>query len=175
MRNLRNTCRLCLVFMPRTRPFPPIRHAAAGRHADAQRAWNASFTNHPRPKDALFILHNLATVTVQLGDVDAAVGMFNRIVSIDPLQDSAHKALGVIFGKTGDLNSSAVFYRSCVAANASNHECWCGLGNTLVRHNLGYDAISAFTAAIRIQPNIAGYHNNLASTCVFIGSYRQIL
>jgi Flp pilus assembly protein TadD len=118
---------------------------------------------------------------VQLGDIDGAVGMsppffqciivtlgpgmFNRIIDIDALQDSAHKALGVIHGKTGNLNGSAASYRSCVIANASNHECWCGLGNTLVRHNLGYEAIRAFVVAIRIQPHIAGYHNNLASTC----------
>jgi Flp pilus assembly protein TadD len=146
-------------------PVPSlVRYAAAGRHAEAQRSWNASFANHPRPSEALLILHNLATVTVQLGDVDAAVSMFQRIISIDAYQDAAHKALGVIFGKTGNLNGSAAAYKSCVVANPSNHECWCGLGNTLVRHNLGYEAISAFTAAIRIQPNVAGYHNNLAST-----------
>jgi Flp pilus assembly protein TadD len=125
-----------------------------------------SLAHHPRPHEALLILHNLATVTVQLGDIDSAVALFNRIISFDPQQDGAHKALGVIFGKTGELNGSAVSYRRCVAANPSNHECWCGLGNTLVRHNLGYEAISAFTTAIRIQPNIAGYHNNLASTWV---------
>jgi Flp pilus assembly protein TadD len=130
-------------------------------------------TDRPRPRDALVVLHNLATVTVQLGDIDAAIVMFNRINSIDPLQDSAHKALGVIYGKTGNLNGSAVSYRSCVVANPSNHECWCGLGNTLVRHNLGYDAIRAFVVAIRIQPNVAGYHNNLASTCVRIHGSRQ--
>ncbi len=123
-----------------------------------------SFTNHPRPRDALSILHNLATVTVQLGQVDSAISMFHRIISIDAMQDTAHKALGVILGKTGDLNGSAVALRNCVAANAANHECWCGLGNTLVRHNLGYEAISAFATAIRIEPNVAGYHNNLAST-----------
>jgi hypothetical protein len=33
-----------------------------------------------------------------------------------------------------------------------------------VRHNLGYEAISAFATAIRIEPNVVGYHNNLAST-----------
>ena len=141
-----------------------VRYAAAGRHAEAQRSWNASFANHPRPSEALLILHNLATVTVQMGDVDAAISMFRRIISIDAHQDAAHKALGVIFGKTGDLNGSATSYRSCVVANPSNHECWCGLGNTLVRHNLGYEAISAFRGAIRIEPNVAGYHNNLAST-----------
>jgi Flp pilus assembly protein TadD len=112
---------------------------------------------------------------VQLGDVDIAISMFNRIISLDPMQDTAHKALGVIRGKTGDLNGSAVSYRSCVVANASNHECWCGLGNSLVRHNLGYEAITAFTTAIRIQPNIAGYHNNLASSCVPVDSCTQIL
>ena len=128
---------------------------------------------------------------MQLGDVEAAVALFNRIISIDPKQDTAHKALGVIFGKTGDLNGSAVSHRSCVAVKLLNHECWCacdatlsaakkcdiccrcGLGNTLVRHNLGYDAISAFATAIRIQPDVAGYHNNMASTCVRASRFRQ--
>jgi Flp pilus assembly protein TadD len=154
-------------------PHPPIRYTAAGRLSEAQRAWNLSFTNHPRPREGLFILHNLATVTVQLGDVDSAVSMFTRITDIDALQDSAHKALGVIHGKTGNLNGSAASFRSCVVANASNHECWCGLGNTLVRHNLGYEAIRAFVVAIRIQPYVAGYHNNLASTYVHFRLFVQ--
>ena len=163
----------CCQFTPP--PSSTVRYASAGRLSDAQHSWNLSFTNHPRPRDALLILHNLATVTVQLGQVEAAVTLFNHALSIDPQQDSAHKALGVIFGKTGDLNGSAVSYRQCVTANPMNHECWCGLGNSLVRHNLGYDAISAFTTAIRIQPNVAGYHNNLASTCVRRASLTQNL
>jgi hypothetical protein len=93
-------CCTCIMFNPPSPP--PCRYAAAGRHADAQR----SFTNHPRPRDALSILHNLATVTVQLGQVDSAISMFHRIISIDAMQDTAHKALGVILGKTGDLKAA---------------------------------------------------------------------
>jgi tetratricopeptide (TPR) repeat protein len=117
----------------------------------------------------------LATASFMAGDYDGAIEHFKRITLIDPR--SAGKALvnlGAVYNRLGDHNQAA----SCLRRGIAKHRSSVGFYNLGIAHrglNQLAMAVSAYREAIRLEPQMAEAHLNLANVFVEMGNFQQAI
>ena len=92
-------------------------------------------------------LLDLGCRLVQFGKLDDAFAILLRLVQLDPLDERATYALGVIFQLRGELQKAAQMYLYFLALDATNPAGYLRLGECLLRAGEHEEACKAFRTA----------------------------
>ncbi len=101
---------------------------------------------------------NLATALVGAGRLEEAAQVCTALEG-DP---RLLRLAGYAYQQLGSLDEATAAYQAAVAANPSDHESWNNLGNVYTSQGEMSRAIEAFTAAIRLRPDIVPVYFNFS-------------
>ncbi|HEY2149185.1 MAG TPA: S-layer homology domain-containing protein [Vicinamibacterales bacterium] len=90
--------------------------AKAGRLDEAVRAYTSAITSSP---DSPFLYRELAAVEKQKGDADAALGHFQKAVSLDPADAKSLAQIGELFDARNDSAGAVKAYSDSFALEAN--------------------------------------------------------
>ena len=123
---------------------------------DEIKSLNEQFPNVP-------LLFNLMGACYQsLGDIDAALQMFETATKIKPDYAEAHFNLGVIFKGLGKLNEAVSCFNSAITILPNYPDAHNNLGNVLVDLGQKEAAIESYEWAIAYKADYAQAYLNLA-------------
>jgi arylsulfatase A-like enzyme/Flp pilus assembly protein TadD len=97
------------------------------------------------------VYNDLGVLYVELGRIDDARAMFNRLLKFDPTSAGAWNNLGILAMNTRDNAAAADAFRRAIEADPSYGEAWHGLGAALVDHDPG-GAVDAWRHAVELMP-----------------------
>jgi len=137
-------------------------HLQAGNLADAKKRWRKCVELEPNHATARF---NLATVTAELGDLHEATAMMEGIVRDVPEADN-FKTLAILLFKQDLHEASIRNFERCVQARPDHADCYCGMGNSLIKIGRDSEALAAYDEAVKVNPNEPGYLNNVGNLLV---------
>ena len=98
---------------------------------------------------------------IQAGQMDKAADILLRLTQLDPLEERAHYALGVICQTRGELHKAAQLYLLFLALDATNPMGYLRLGECLLAAKEYREAHSAFNAARKFAEEGKGQPGNL--------------
>jgi Flp pilus assembly protein TadD/ADP-heptose:LPS heptosyltransferase len=103
-----------------------LRHAAAGRHADAITSFQAALAQRPDDTRVLFALGNTART---LGMAEGACEFFRRVLALEPDRLEALVNLGNLLRETGQSGSAIALLEPALARAPQSPELWLALGS----------------------------------------------
>lgn len=116
----------------------------------------------------------LATACFLAEDYATAVEHFTRVTRLDPRQGKAYVNLGAVYNRMADYNNAVNALRRGIQKERSAQ----GFYNLGLAHrglNQLSMAVSAYREALRLDPQMAEAHLNLANVYVDMGNYQQAI
>ncbi len=107
--------------------------------------------HHEKPKDT-DILYNLGVAYSELGQLQKAIEILDRLIVIHPNHVHGLVALGVAHMKSKDLQSGEVFLRRSLILEPTNPWALKNLGACLLKHGKAEEAVPVFKAALKANP-----------------------
>jgi uncharacterized protein (TIGR02466 family) len=152
--------------------------ARLGKNRDAIVSYRMVLQINPQFAQAYF---NLAYLLEQQGQPEEAIQHYHQAISINPDYVEAHTNLANLLQHTGNLAIAENHYRRALAI-AENALAYFNLGTVLYAQGRHDEALVAFEAAIRHNPQFADAWNSLGETQRDLGNmtaavacYRQAL
>ena len=108
--------------------------------------------HHEKPNDT-DILYNLGVAYSELGQVEKAIEILDRLIAIDPNHVHGLVALGVAHIKSKDLQMGEVFLRRSLVLEPKNPWALKNLGACLMKLGNAEEAVPVFEAALKASPN----------------------
>ena len=93
---------------------------------------------------------------------DEAIGIYLKVVELEPLHAAAHINLGTLYYNRQDFVAAEKHYRLAVATDPRYALAYFDLGNVLDETGRIEDAIVAYRTAVQLAPTYADAHYNLA-------------
>jgi len=109
------------------------------------------------------------------GNIQAALGCFQRAIEISPNFDDAWNGLGVTLKDLGQYQKAIEAYQKAIKISPNFHHAWNGLGNVLSDLGQYQKAIEAFQKAIEISPNFHYAWNGLGNALRDLGQYQKAI
>ncbi len=109
-----------------------------------------------------YILGNLAATQLELNEVGKAEENIQRALQIDPNDAFSLTLLGMVRFRQGNFDEALNVLSRSAKVDPQNPETQNYLGITLSQKGQRVAAEAALRAAIKLQPNYAGAHHNLA-------------
>ena len=106
-------------------------------------------------------LHQSGLAALNSGDFRTAIGLFKRVVQLEPKHAWAWNNLGLAYLGTGMLDSAIVSLRKQIAINPYDQYAYNNLGRAYRRRGNYEDAAEAFKRQIEINPLDHYAHANL--------------
>ena len=122
--------------------------------------WSDTLRVTPRSESAHL---GLGWVYFQRGQVDAAIGEFEKALEIDPGSPELHYNLATAFLQKGQGDEAIVQYQKAVAIDPNYVEARYNLGNLLLQLGKVDEAIVQYQKAVAINPDFAEAYNNLGN------------
>jgi protein O-mannosyl-transferase len=104
---------------------------------------------------------DLGDAFLQKGQVDEAIGQFEKAVEINPRYFEAYNNLGVALGAKGQWDSAVAHYQKAMELNANFIEAHRNLGDALLQKGQWEAAVGQFEKVVELNPNLFEAHNNL--------------
>jgi protein O-GlcNAc transferase len=111
----------------------------------------------------------------QAGDVAAAEGLYERILTIDPGYADAHYLLGTLARERGDLEDAVRRFRRAIAANAKEATFHAALAQVFYAQASWPGAIACFTRAVELRPDVPEWWNDLGCAHQELGEPAEAL
>ena len=112
-------------------------------------------------REAPEYLYNLGTALRELGRLDEAVAVYERVVRLAPDRADAHVAVGALHQLRRQPGEAIAAFRRAIAIRPDSAEAHSNLGMVLQEVGQREEAIAAFSAAILHKPSHAEGHSNL--------------
>jgi tetratricopeptide (TPR) repeat protein len=129
-----------------------------GMYADIETLWRATIDRNPK---SWMAYDNLGNVLLGKGQVNEAIGQFEKALEVHPDDAIAHNNLGNALVQKGRLDEAIVQYRKALEINPVYAEAAYNLGNALLQKGLVDEAIAQFRTAMKIYPGFADAHYSL--------------
>ena len=113
--------------------------------------------------------HVLALVAHQRGQLDEAVSLMRRAISLNPKSAFAHNNLGVILCQMGNFDAGITSYRQAIAIQQDYAVALNNLGGALTNSNRPDEAVVQCQRAVQFAPQYAEAYYNLASAFHLLG------
>jgi len=116
------------------------------------------------------LLHNISGVCYKaVGQLEMAVGCFEKAIAIKPDFTDAHYNLGLTLQELNQLDAAVKSYEVTLELQKNYIKAYNNLG--IIYKELGQmeDAVKSFEQAIALQPDYAEAHNNLGTTLEEMG------
>ncbi len=128
-----------------------------------------SFASMPEHRTAISWIEQSATLCKQ-GDRVAAAAALREAIAIEPGVAAWHCDLAVLCQTTGQLDEAAAAYRRAVECDSSFRQAWYNLGCLLNEQDREAEALDCFHQAVRLAPDHAAAHHNLAQSLFNLGN-----
>lgn len=112
---------------------------------------------------------NLAMLAWKLDMLDGAEKFLRLFIQMAPDSLSGPINLGGVLRDKGEFESSIELLRAAIYANPESYELWNSLGTTLLEAGRYDEAQVFYTEALRLKPDFARGHHNLAFTYELTG------
>jgi tetratricopeptide (TPR) repeat protein len=126
--------------------------------------------------------NNLGNALLQKGQVDEAMGQFQKLLEINPNYAEAYNNLGNAFYQKGRINEAMIQYQKALEINPNLIMAHSNLGSALLKEGQADQAMAQFQKALEINPNFAEVHYNLGMALIqkgrvddAMGQYRKAL
>lgn len=129
-----------------------------GRLGDAIRAYEKALDVHPTPET----LVSLASALDELGEREAAIGVYKRAIELDPLHDAALDGLRWILWDMDRADAIEAVHRQICQALPRSTTARRQFGQVLVDAEKPADAVEVLTEALELDPEDAGVRSQLA-------------
>ncbi|MCL1463620.1 CHAT domain-containing protein [Argonema galeatum] len=107
------------------------------------------------------------------GNVQAALGCFQRALDISPNNHIAWNSLSSALSDLGQYQEAIEAYQRALDISPNNHIAWNGLGNALKNLGQYQEAREAHQRAINISPNYHHAWNGLGNALSDLGQYQE--
>jgi tetratricopeptide (TPR) repeat protein len=146
--------------------------AAAGRDADARRAYETALALEPDYPEAL---NNLGALLARHDEHAPAIGAFQRAIALAPRLPHARANLGLALVRAGQPQAAVEHLEAGVREDPSNPELHRRLGVALAMTGRHDAAIASLTEALRLAPADAVTHNALGAAYGAIGRLAEAI
>ena len=117
---------------------------------------------------------NLGNVLLkECGDIDKAIALYNRAISVDLNNFEAFNSLGYALHQKGDFDQAVKAYQKAVEINPDYYEAHCNLGHTHHYHKDFEEALRSYQRALSINSNRAKTHVEYSMTLLTMGSVSE--
>lgn len=113
-------------------------------------------------------LNNLGIVYFEKGDLERAIAVYERALSIDPCHTTLYN-VSTVYREMGLLNESVAALKDAISLNRWNSKYYVNLGNTLSLIGKDNEAIESYKSALSVNQDDAKANYNLAATLEKIG------
>jgi tetratricopeptide (TPR) repeat protein len=127
-------------------------------YADPGTFWQAALAANP---DSWLAHNNLGSVLLERGQLDEAMGHFQRALEFQPGYSTAHYNLGGVLRQKGQLDEAMAHFRKAVEIQPEYSMAHYNLGEILRQKGQVDEAIAHFQRAVDIRPDYAEAHNGL--------------
>jgi tetratricopeptide (TPR) repeat protein len=135
-----------------------LTHHTAGELAEAEAIYQDILRQAPDDADAL---HLLGALTAQKGDADAALGLIDRAIAVDPTCADFHNNRGLILFNLGRTDESIAAHREAARLRPEFPEAHNNLGNALLKKGQLAEATAEYRTTIALRPSYANAYSNL--------------
>lgn len=131
-------------------------------------------TAMPTPESASGALAR-AVELHEAGDLPAAIGLYEHILSMDPQLREARHLLGVAALQQGDTGRAIDCFQQVLAVEPTAWTTAVNLGNALAQEGRLPDALAQYDLALRHRPDLAGALFNRGNALMALGRYAEAL
>lgn len=117
----------------------------------------------------------LGTILAQLGRNDEALDIFTKVLKDDPKCFEALIWLAVHHRETQSMGKAIDFARRATAAHPADSTGWGTLGTCLLAAKRPDDSLKAFETALRLDPQAAEHHHNIAQAYFMLDRRREAI
>jgi len=111
-----------------------------------------------------WVAHNgLGAAFFQKGQVDEAIGQFQKALEINPNYTEAHSNLGLAFLQKERTDEALEQFQKAMEISPRYFKAYGNLGNALLQKGRVDQAIEQYQKALKINPGHAETHNNLGN------------
>jgi predicted O-linked N-acetylglucosamine transferase (SPINDLY family) len=132
----------------------------AGRAAEAETIYRRILEERPDQPDAL---HFLGVLAAQAGDLERAIALLHRAVSVNPAVAEFHGNLGLAYCAVGQWDAALASFRRAIAVRPGFAQAHSHLGDTLDQLGRVDEAIDAYRRALECAPDYVEAHNGLGN------------
>jgi Flp pilus assembly protein TadD len=125
------------------------------------------------PESPAVKLYNQGAEHFKKGEVDQAIGFFQKAAEADKDFYRAWAYLGMAYAQKGQLDPAIEAYRKCIDIAPQYHKAFNNVGELYRRKGLLDYAAMVFKMATEIEPKLPHYFYNLGITYFEIGMYAQ--
>jgi tetratricopeptide (TPR) repeat protein len=118
-------------------------------------------------------LFDQAVALEDAGQLEAAAGVYERALALEPWEPALHFNLGNVLFGLGRSEPSAACFERAVQRDPQYAEAWNNLGNVLAQLNRPDDAVEALRHAVQLVPGYADAHYNLANVLRALGRLNE--
>lgn len=126
-------------------------------YLNATTLWSATLVKNP---DCAVAHNNLGFVQLQNGDVNDAMGHFEKSVLLQPDDANAQKNLGSALLEKGRVDEAIGYYQTALKLKPNDSGAHNNLGFALFKKGNVDDAIAEYQKALKLQPGDPGVHHN---------------
>ena len=108
------------------------------------------------------LLFNLASARHALGQKEAAISLYERVLSLEPANDSAMCNLANCFHENGDLNRAFNMISRAIETNGVNPHNYYNLAQICIDQKDLTSAVKALEEALKLNPNYKESRHSLA-------------
>ena len=146
------------------------RLAKAGKLAEAVEALRAAISLHADYAEAH---HNLGVTLARTGNYAEAISAFSQTLAIKPDYGEAAANLGLAYLESGQAAQAIAALRQAVQCGRTSPDVYNHLGVALARMGRTAEAVDAYRTALRLVPEFAAAHVNLARAFVALGHFHE--
>jgi Tfp pilus assembly protein PilF len=118
---------------------------------------------------------NLGAIYFDQGDVDRALELNERALSITPQMAEAHVNIGLIRQQQGDATAAVECYEKAIQIDPQLLTAWLNLTSACTMLEQDDKAEEAARQAVILEPDSGMAHNNLAVALYFKGAYTEAM
>jgi len=111
----------------------------------------------------------LAMACHQRGELDQAIGYYQKLLAIKPGFAQVHYNLGIAFSALGRLDEAVASYRQAIACKPDYAAAYNNLGVALKAQGQPEVAAAHYAQAIELQPDFADAYSNLGNVLYALG------
>ena len=141
-------------------------------YADPATFWRAAITANPY---AWLAHNNLGSALFELGQVDEAIGHFQRALEIEPGFAKAHYNLAGILRDRGQIDEAAIHFQRALEIQPNYSTAHYNFGEILRQNGRLDEAIVHFRRAVEIHPEYADAQNALGATLLRKGQVDEAI
>ena len=134
--------------------------------ANMETLWRTTIARNP---ECWMAENDLGVILYDKGEVNEAIGLFQKSEAIQPGNAETYNNLGAAFDKQGRLDEAVSQFQKALALRPNFAEAHRNLGDILLRRGQVADAISHFQQAEMLRPDIARAHRNLGDALLRTG------